>query len=111
MVPWAGLQCVIVVFPDHTHLNFKKMLFQCRSYKHWHRINVDEATFQPCMFAWACSREFVPRFCFLGAFQVFVHSYSIVETVFRHVNILFLLSYWFALNQKTLTDKAKHPIL
>ena len=20
MVPWAGLQCVIVVFPDHTHL-------------------------------------------------------------------------------------------
>ena len=22
-VPWAGLQCVIVVFPDHTHLLFK----------------------------------------------------------------------------------------
>ena len=21
-VPWAGLQCVIVVFPDHTHLLF-----------------------------------------------------------------------------------------
>ena len=20
MVPWVGLQCVIVVFPDHTHL-------------------------------------------------------------------------------------------
>ena len=23
MVPWVGLQCVIVVFPDHTHLLFK----------------------------------------------------------------------------------------
>ena len=22
MVPWAGLRCVIVVFPDHTHLFF-----------------------------------------------------------------------------------------
>ena len=22
MVPWVGLQCVIVVFPDHTHLLF-----------------------------------------------------------------------------------------
>ena len=21
-VPWVGLQCVIVVFPDHTHLRF-----------------------------------------------------------------------------------------
>ena len=21
-VPWIGLQCVIVVFPDHAHLNF-----------------------------------------------------------------------------------------
>ena len=21
-VPWVGLQCVIVVFPDHTHLHF-----------------------------------------------------------------------------------------
>ena len=21
-VPWVGLQCVIVVFPDHTHLPF-----------------------------------------------------------------------------------------
>ena len=21
-VPWAGLQCMIVVFPDHTHLLF-----------------------------------------------------------------------------------------
>ena len=24
MVPWVGLQCVIVVFPDHTHLLFVK---------------------------------------------------------------------------------------
>ena len=23
-VPWVGLQCVIVVFPDHTHLLFGK---------------------------------------------------------------------------------------
>ena len=23
-VPWVGLQCVIVVFPDHTHLLFYK---------------------------------------------------------------------------------------
>ena len=22
MVPWVGLECVIVVFPDHTHLLF-----------------------------------------------------------------------------------------
>ena len=22
MVPWVGLQCIIVVFPDHTHLHF-----------------------------------------------------------------------------------------
>ena len=22
-MPWVGLQCVIVVFPDHTHLLFK----------------------------------------------------------------------------------------
>ena len=25
-VPWVGLQCVIVVFPDHTHLHFIVML-------------------------------------------------------------------------------------
>ena len=24
-VPWVGLQCVIVVFPDHTHLLFELM--------------------------------------------------------------------------------------
>ena len=23
LMPWVGLQCVIVVFPDHTHLHFK----------------------------------------------------------------------------------------
>ena len=23
-VPWVGLQCVIVVFPDHTHFLFKR---------------------------------------------------------------------------------------
>ena len=28
MMPWVGLQCVIVVFPDHTNL-----LFFCRSKK------------------------------------------------------------------------------
>ena len=26
MVPRVGLQCVIVVFPDHTHLPFKSLL-------------------------------------------------------------------------------------
>ena len=25
MVPWDGLQCVIAVFPDHTHLLFGKI--------------------------------------------------------------------------------------
>ena len=29
-VPWVGLQCVIVVFPDHTYLLF---LFSCRLLK------------------------------------------------------------------------------
>ena len=24
-VPWVGLQCVIVIFPDHTHLLFKSL--------------------------------------------------------------------------------------
>ena len=28
-VPWAGLQCVIVVFPDHTHLSFAKKPYFC----------------------------------------------------------------------------------
>ena len=23
-VPWVGLQCVIVIIPDHTHLHFEK---------------------------------------------------------------------------------------
>ena len=26
MVPWVGLQCVIVVFPDHTHLPFARSI-------------------------------------------------------------------------------------
>ena len=26
-VPWVGLQCVIVVFPDHTHLLFFMQAF------------------------------------------------------------------------------------
>ena len=24
-VPWVGMQCVIVVFPDHTHLLFQTL--------------------------------------------------------------------------------------
>ena len=24
MVPWVGLQCMIVVFPDHTHFSFER---------------------------------------------------------------------------------------
>ena len=27
MVPWVGLQCVIVVFPDHTYLLFGSPVF------------------------------------------------------------------------------------
>ena len=23
-MPWVGLQCVIVIIPDHTHLHFEK---------------------------------------------------------------------------------------
>ena len=26
VVPWIGLRCVIVVFPDHTHLLFNKQI-------------------------------------------------------------------------------------
>ena len=29
-VPWAGLQCVSVVFPDHTHLLFGQDLIHCK---------------------------------------------------------------------------------
>ena len=30
-VPWVGLQCAIVAFPDHTHLIFELMfVFYCR---------------------------------------------------------------------------------
>ena len=29
-VPWVGLQCVIVVFPDHTHLLFKVSLMRLK---------------------------------------------------------------------------------
>ena len=25
-VPWVGLQCVIVVFPDHTHMLFRWLI-------------------------------------------------------------------------------------
>ena len=38
-VPWDGLQCVLVVFPDHTHLllvtmsNFSLRYFDKESYK------------------------------------------------------------------------------
>ena len=30
-VPWVGLQYVIVVFPDHTHLLFALVLTVCES--------------------------------------------------------------------------------
>ena len=31
--PWVGLQCVIVVFPDHIHSNiFANNLYQCVNY-------------------------------------------------------------------------------
>ena len=25
-LPWVGMECVIVIFPDHTHLHFKNKL-------------------------------------------------------------------------------------
>ena len=34
-VPWIGLQCVIVVFPDHTHLLFDPDKVQCSI---WHGL-------------------------------------------------------------------------
>ena len=39
MVPWVGLQCVIVVFPDHdhTHLLFLAILSGKRTFKFIHK--------------------------------------------------------------------------
>ena len=33
MVPWDGLQCVIVVFPDHIHLLFYGFVIKCQGQK------------------------------------------------------------------------------
>ena len=27
-MPWVVLQCVVVIFPDHTHLHFLKYTYQ-----------------------------------------------------------------------------------
>ena len=32
MMPWVGLQYVIVVFPDHTHLLFIRHFYKIKSY-------------------------------------------------------------------------------
>ena len=37
-VPWVGLQCVIVVFPDHTHL-----LFYSTYFRKMNSLNLDQA--------------------------------------------------------------------
>ena len=34
-VPWVGLQCVIVVFPDHTHLLFSIVKFFSSNSIYW----------------------------------------------------------------------------
>ena len=40
MVPWVGVQCVIVVFPDHTHLLFDltTLVFVLGGYRSSHLI-------------------------------------------------------------------------
>ena len=34
-VPWVGLQCVIVVFPDHIHLLFALIHIDRKCFKDW----------------------------------------------------------------------------
>ena len=38
VVPWVCLQFVIVVFPDHPHLLFLNLLFNCMSYTTFQQI-------------------------------------------------------------------------
>ena len=38
IVPWVGLQCMIVVFPDHTHLLFGTMV--CRFQQRVRTVNI-----------------------------------------------------------------------
>ena len=41
-VSWVGLQCVIVVFPNHTHLVFNH--FGLNAYWHWVLVNATPST-------------------------------------------------------------------
>ena len=42
-VSWVGLHCVIVVFPDHTHLIFNvKLLFQIMAFKLPRKANLSK---------------------------------------------------------------------
>ena len=36
-VPWVGLQCVSVIFPDHTHLSFIAFSQKTKRISYWHR--------------------------------------------------------------------------
>ena len=64
---------------------YETTLFSC---KHWRRTNVDQAMFQPCMFA----AVFVPR-----SFSFFVRSYLKVEALIRYANkhLFSLMLVWF----------------
>ena len=70
-------------------------LFQCRSYTHWRRINVDQAMFQPCI---------LPKIMFAGSFSFLsISVYLLIETLLRHVYKHFLLllpTYCFLLNTR-----------
>ena len=80
--------------------DFESTLLLYISYKHWRIINVDQAMFQPFLFAGAYSEEFVLRICFPLAFRFvlfIVYSYFF----YSHIGLV--------QNQKTLTDKAKPP--
>ena len=73
------------------------MLLQCNSRKHWRRINVDQAMFQPCMPAEVHSGEFVLRLCLLEA--QFIHICSLIEAFIKTIKSIFSLllfpAYWF----------------
>ena len=66
-------------------------LFQCRSHKHWRRINVDQTMLQPCMPAKSYSGEFVLRLCLLGAFNFFCPYLFINRSFFKTNKWIFSL--------------------
>ena len=51
-------------------------LFQCRCYRHWRCINVDQTMFQHCM----TLEEYAGEFCLLGAFHFLsIFIYLLIE--------------------------------